>query len=237
MNALFFSPVLIFVLYRCTPETSNYPHSQDTYDKLSTKSHEIIRIYHQRFTDCRNSHSGGDPEIRRKSEIGGYYGHVTCGIVAILLVSVLCTLLYTIATALYFEFKKVGRNTDQTSSQSVYHVTKCIWMHKLFINLPLDYTLRCSETTLLEKMGMPEIESWIASTSSVSGDLDDFRDGSARPEWRRARVLSDWDTALEIAQRQLLTSSTKVRIQFLREELLVLAQHGGKLCLVSHLCS
>ncbi|EMD33195.1 hypothetical protein CERSUDRAFT_142825 [Gelatoporia subvermispora B] len=51
-------------------------------------------------------------------------------------------------------------------------------------------------------------------------------DGSGLSEWRRGEFLSDWPRAVEVAQRHLLTSSTKTRTQFLREELLGLAKHA-----------
>ena len=76
-------------------------------------------------------------------------------------------------------------------------------------------------------MGKTEIESWVASTSSALSDLDSA-EKSAIPEWRRDDVLSDWPRAVELAQKQLLTSSTKRRVQFLREELLFIAKHVGK---------
>lgn len=75
-------------------------------------------------------------------------------------------------------------------------------------------------------MGKPEIESWIASTSTVPDE--NLADGSGLPEWRRDLVLKDWLRTLEVAQSRLLTSSTKVRIQFLRDEMLVLVRHGGE---------
>ncbi|TCD64479.1 translational activator of GCN4 [Steccherinum ochraceum] len=73
-------------------------------------------------------------------------------------------------------------------------------------------------------MGKPEIESWIASTSSALTDPDGA-EKSAIPEWRRDDVLSDWPRAVEVAQKRLLTSSTKNRRQFLREELHFIAKH------------
>ncbi|KAH8103551.1 armadillo-type protein [Cristinia sonorae] len=73
-------------------------------------------------------------------------------------------------------------------------------------------------------MGKAEIESWVASTSSATSDLDGS-EKSAIPEWRRDDVLSDWPRAVELAQKRLLTSSTKHRNQFLREELLFVAKH------------
>ena len=74
-------------------------------------------------------------------------------------------------------------------------------------------------------MGRSEIESWIASTSDVSGDIDDSL--SSGRGWRRENILTDWSGSMLAAQTSLFTSSTKARIQFLREELLVLAKHGG----------
>ncbi len=76
------------------------------------------------------------------------------------------------------------------------------------------------------EMAKSEIESWIASTSSVSDDSDGKP--SALPVWRRELILSDWSTALQIAQKRLLSSSTKLRTRFLLEELLSIAKYGGE---------
>ena len=74
-------------------------------------------------------------------------------------------------------------------------------------------------------MGRSEIESWIASTTREYGDDEDAPTNG--PEWRRENILKDWPGAMPAAQTRLYTSSTKARTQFLREELLVLANHGG----------
>ncbi|RDX47550.1 ARM repeat-containing protein [Lentinus brumalis] len=73
-------------------------------------------------------------------------------------------------------------------------------------------------------MGRSEIESWIASTAHVSGDDDEWTTSGS--VWRRENILKDWPSAMRAAQTRLFTSSTKGRVQFLREELLVLAKHG-----------
>ncbi|KAF9234000.1 armadillo-type protein [Melanogaster broomeanus] len=41
--------------------------------------------------------------------------------------------------------------------------------------------------------------------------------------WRREHVFHDWENSIQIARTRLLSSSTKVRLQFLREDLLWLA--------------
>ncbi|KAI0800349.1 ARM repeat-containing protein [Fomes fomentarius] len=71
-------------------------------------------------------------------------------------------------------------------------------------------------------MGRSEIESWIASTANTPGDDED----SVAPGWRREDILNDWSSAMRSAQTRLFTSSTKARVQFLREELHVLAKHA-----------
>jgi hypothetical protein len=47
--------------------------------------------------------------------------------------------------------------------------------------------------------------------------------------WQRDNVLNDWSRSIEFAQGRLLTSKTRIRVQFLQEELLSLARHGGEL--------
>lgn len=78
-------------------------------------------------------------------------------------------------------------------------------------------------------MGKSDIQSWLASTSNDAGD-EEHANGHASNsgQWKREYVLTDWSKALEAARSRLLTSSTKLRTQFLREELLVMAKHGGE---------
>ncbi|CDO72622.1 hypothetical protein BN946_scf184985.g41 [Trametes cinnabarina] len=73
-------------------------------------------------------------------------------------------------------------------------------------------------------MGRSEIESWIASTMHEYGEDDEIP--PTGPEWRRENIMKDWSNAMRAAQTRLFTSSTKARTQFLKEELLVLANHG-----------
>ena len=75
-------------------------------------------------------------------------------------------------------------------------------------------------------MSSSEIESWITSSNTS----DDITNGNSRYEtWQRDSVLKDWPKAMDFAQRKLLTSKTKIRLQFLQDELLSLARHGGEL--------
>lgn len=55
--------------------------------------------------------------------------------------------------------------------------------------------------------------------------MDDV--GKSGQLWTRDLVQEDWQEAMQIAQRKLLTSSTRIRLQFLQEELLWLATNGG----------
>jgi hypothetical protein len=81
-------------------------------------------------------------------------------------------------------------------------------------------------------MSKSEIQSWISS-ASTSGDAESTSD---RLSWQRDRVLVDWERSLEYAQNELLGEKTKARVQFLQDELLSLAKHGGthasSLCLL-----
>ncbi|TFK45118.1 armadillo-type protein [Crucibulum laeve] len=72
-------------------------------------------------------------------------------------------------------------------------------------------------------MSKSEIQSWLSTAKTgENGDAD--VDDSI---WQRDRVLSDWPRSLEIAQKTLLVGKNKTRIQFLQDELLSLAKHGG----------
>lgn len=70
-------------------------------------------------------------------------------------------------------------------------------------------------------MSQTDIQSWLSSAATVD------ENGFAGPSWQRDRVLQEWSQALEFAQNKLLESKTSSRVQFLREELLSLAKHGG----------
>ena len=70
-------------------------------------------------------------------------------------------------------------------------------------------------------MSTSEIQSWISSSTNAG---EESGDGQV---WQRDRVLNDWPRSLEYAQNFLLNGKTKARIQFLQDEILSLAKHGG----------
>jgi len=70
-------------------------------------------------------------------------------------------------------------------------------------------------------MGKAEIQSWISASSSEPEAVKMFA-------WNKDHVLEDWQMAIMYAQDTLLTSRTKRRIQFLREELLPIASIAGE---------
>ena len=69
-------------------------------------------------------------------------------------------------------------------------------------------------------MSASEIQSWISSSINEE-EIGDQR------VWQRDQVLNDWPRSLEYAQTFLLNGKTKSRIQFLQDEILSLAKHGG----------
>ena len=73
-------------------------------------------------------------------------------------------------------------------------------------------------------MSKSEIQSWLNSTASPSSPGEESDEGLG---WKRDRVLCDWEKSLEYAQDKLLRGKTKLRVEFLREELLSLAKHAG----------
>jgi hypothetical protein len=72
-------------------------------------------------------------------------------------------------------------------------------------------------------MSNSDISSWVTSSSSLGPD----EDSDHQNEWQKDRVLSHWPAAMEFAQRVLLKDRTKVRIAFLRNDILPLAKHAG----------
>jgi hypothetical protein len=73
-------------------------------------------------------------------------------------------------------------------------------------------------------MSKSEIQSWLSSASMS----DDGEFSGDRPSWQRDRVLNDWQNSMEYAQNVLLRDKAKARVQFLQDELLSLAKHGGR---------
>ncbi|KAF9012742.1 armadillo-type protein [Cyathus striatus] len=73
-------------------------------------------------------------------------------------------------------------------------------------------------------MSKTEIQSWISSTRT--GENGDADASSGESVWQRDRVLSDWPNSMDYAQKTLLVSQTRIRVQFLRDELFSLAKHG-----------
>lgn len=74
-------------------------------------------------------------------------------------------------------------------------------------------------------MSKSEIQSWLSSASTGTNENGD-RDEQV---WQRDRVLNDWPQSMEYAQKVLLTQKTKARIEFLQNEILSLAKHGGSI--------
>ncbi|EIW80197.1 ARM repeat-containing protein [Coniophora puteana RWD-64-598 SS2] len=72
----------------------------------------------------------------------------------------------------------------------------------------------------------PDIGAWLANaapTSPIDDDMDDDRSKS----WDRDALFDDWPRSLQFAHNNLLTSSTKLRVEFLNGELLPLAKAGN----------
>ena len=70
-------------------------------------------------------------------------------------------------------------------------------------------------------MSASEIQTWISSSTNEGEENVD------QQVWQRDGVLNDWPRSLEYAQSFLLNGKTKSRIQFLQDEILSLAKHGG----------
>lgn len=73
-------------------------------------------------------------------------------------------------------------------------------------------------------MAKSEIVDWAVS----AGTIDVDNDNESEDFWRKERVLANWNEALEYAQRNLMTGSTKIRKYFLLHQLLPLVKQRGK---------
>lgn len=72
-------------------------------------------------------------------------------------------------------------------------------------------------------MSKTEIQSWVAASEAPDGD-DEL---TASFRWDSLNEDSSWPSFLGYAQGQLMTSSTKMRIEFLTNRLSPLAARGG----------
>jgi hypothetical protein len=79
-------------------------------------------------------------------------------------------------------------------------------------------------------MSKTEIQSWAAASEGLDGD--DELTTSFR--WDSLNEDSNWPSFLDHAKGQLLTSSTKARIEFLTNRLSPLAARGGAQRVESH---
>lgn len=73
-------------------------------------------------------------------------------------------------------------------------------------------------------MGKRDIESWIASTDGQANDDLDLN--SMAEGWESA--LEDWAGFIKIARAELLSSSTKSRIEFIESQLMPIAKHASE---------
>jgi len=92
------------------------------------------------------------------------------------------------------------------------------------------YFSRCRDilTKLASRDGRSDEQFWNTILDSLIKLIQrDWRWGLEDFSWQRDNVLNDWPRSIKFAQGRLLTSKTRVRIQFLQEELLSLARHGG----------
>lgn len=77
-------------------------------------------------------------------------------------------------------------------------------------------------------MGAPDIETWIASSTTSRLETDGDGDGD-ESVFTLERAREDWPATLQLAQRRLLSSKTKDRTTFLSDQLLSLTKNSGKL--------
>jgi hypothetical protein len=73
-------------------------------------------------------------------------------------------------------------------------------------------------------MPTSEITNWVESASAIVDENDD----KPTDPWRKEHILNHWADALEYAQKKILTSSTKIRQEFLQKQLLPLVKQQGK---------
>jgi hypothetical protein len=101
---------------------------------------------------------------------------------------------------------------------------------------PPSVNLKKKVLSKLQAQGAPsgpqaalEIESWLQKAESNTRVLDEMdAEGSGLGlTWHRGEAVEDWEGALKTAHRRLMDSSTRLRLEFLNEELLALAKHGG----------
>jgi hypothetical protein len=112
----------------------------------------------------------------------------------------------------------------------------CILTRPFVLLTPPSVNLKKKVLSKLQAQGAPsgpqaalEIESWLQKAESntrVPDEMDAEGSGSGLT-WHRGEALENWEGALKTAHRRLMDSSTRLRLEFLNEELLALAKHGG----------
>lgn len=62
------------------------------------------------------------------------------------------------------------------------------------------------------RMGKADVEDWVLASTAPPGDSDD----TGTDGWDKDRILADWTEGIQIIRRNLSSSSTKNRVEFLK---------------------
>lgn len=81
-----------------------------------------------------------------------------------------------------------------------------------------------------ERMSRSEIQSWVHAADKLGDDFDfddDDDDSGAKSAPASGDPAQEWQAFLSLARRRVTQTSTRARIEFVRERLLAVAQRGG----------
>lgn len=79
-------------------------------------------------------------------------------------------------------------------------------------------------------MGNADVEEWVLASTVNPRDSDDTQNGG----WDRDRILSDWSEGIQIIRKNLSSSSTKTRVEFLGGLVIPLVKDESEFPLMAH---
>lgn len=74
------------------------------------------------------------------------------------------------------------------------------------------------------RMGKDDVEEWVFTSTVTTGDSDDTETGG----WDKDRVLADWSEGVQIIRKNISSSSTKNRTEFLQGVVIPIVKDESK---------
>lgn len=117
-----------------------------------------------------------------------------------------------------------GLLSDLSGPYNHEHAAPNFSSHLKLAKLPRKPTLaRLVAQSTTEPMSKAEIASWISSAQTFDDDEADGVGAAQTP----STPEENWDTFVRVANSALLSSKTRIRVEFLQEKMEILAARGG----------